>query len=281
MPVDPGNLLLLGRVGRTPAIGLPGCARSPKINGFDWVLQRLCAGVTVTSADITTMGVGGLLKEIPTRPQPRDIAAPKAQREPRIAAVVLAAGKSTRMGRDNKLLMNLHGAPMIARTVAAIAASPAKPIVVVTGNDAAALEDALKGQQVAYARNPRFAEGMSTSLKAGLAALPDDTDAVLIALGDMPAVTSEAIAKLVAAFNPTEGRAIVVPVFQGKRGNPVLFARAYVDEMMHLEGDAGARALLSAHADAVYEVEMDDAGILADADTPAAFAAIEAEFKHE
>jgi molybdenum cofactor cytidylyltransferase len=95
----------------------------------------------------------------------------------------------------------------------------------------------------------------------------------------MPAVGAEAIAKLVAAFNPTEGRAIVVPVFQGKRGNPVLFARAYIDEMMHLEGDTGARALLSAHAEAVYEVEMDDAGVLADADTPAAFAAIEREFK--
>jgi len=281
MPVDPGNLLLLGRLGRTPVIGLPGCARSPKVNGFDWVLQRLCAGLTVTPADIAAMGVGGLLKEIPTRPQPRDIAAAKPQRAPRIAAVVLAAGKSTRMGRDNKLLMNLHGEPMIARTVAAFAASPADPIIVVTGNDAPAVEAALKGRAITVVHNARFAEGMSKSLKAGLAALPDDADGVLIALGDMPAVTGEAVANLVAAFNPAEGRAIVVPAFQGKRGNPVLFARAYVDEMMHLEGDTGARALLSAHADAVYEVEMPDAGILADADTPAAFAAIEAEFKHE
>jgi molybdenum cofactor cytidylyltransferase len=225
------------------------------------------------------MGVGGLLKEIPTRPQPRDIAAAKPQRAPKIAAVVLAAGKSTRMGGDNKLLKSLHGQPMIARTIAALAASPADPIIVVTGNDAAGVEAALKGRAVTTVHNPRFAEGMSTSLKAGLAALPDDADGVLIALGDMPAVTGQAVACLIAAFNPTEGRAIVVPSFQGKRGNPVLFARAYVDEMTHLEGDTGARALLSAHADAVYEVEMPDAGILADADTPAAFAAIEAEFK--
>ena len=279
MPVDPGNLLLLGRLGSIPVIGLPGCARSPKVNGFDWVLQRLCADVPVTPDDITAMGVGGLLKEIPTRPQPRDAAVPQAQREPMIAAIVLAAGKSTRMAGKNKLLLDLHGTPMVARTVAAIASSPAKPIVVVTGHDAEAIKSALKNLPVSFVHNPRFAEGMSTSLKAGLAALPADADGVIVCLADMPAVGAAAIAKLVAAFNPTEGRAIVVPAYQSKRGNPVLFARAFIDEMMHAEGDIGARALLSAHADAVYEVEMDDAGVLADADTPAAFAAIEAEFK--
>ncbi len=279
MPVDPGNLLLLGRLGPTPVIGLPGCARSPKINGFDFVLQRLCADIEVKPSDITSMGVGGLLKEIPTRPQPRDATAPKAQRAPAIAAIVLAAGKSTRMGDKNKLLMRLHGTPMVARAVAAIAASPARPVIVVTGNEAPAIEAALKDQPVSFAHNPRFADGMSTSLKTGLAALPADIDGVLVCLADMPAVTATAIAKLIAAFNPTEGRAIVAPTYQGKRGNPVLFARGFIDEMRHAEGDTGARALLSAHADAVYEVEMEDAGVLADADTPAAFAAIEAEFK--
>jgi len=279
MPVDPGNLLLLGRLNGTPVVGLPGCARSPKINGFDFVLQRLCADVEVTRTDITAMGVGGLLKEIPTRPQPRDATTPKVQRAPAIAAIVLAAGRSTRMGADNKLLMNLHGAPMVARTVATIAASPVRPIIVVTGHEAHAIQVALKAQPVTFALNPRFAEGMSTSLKTGLAALPSDIDGVLICLADMPAVTAADIAKLIAAFNPTEGRAIIVPTHQGKRGNPVLFAQGFIDEMREAQGDAGARAVLSAHADAVYEVEMQDAGILADADTPAAFAAIEAQFK--
>ena len=278
MPVDPGNLLLLAHAGKTTVIGLPGCARSPKINGFDFVLQRLCAGVPVTPNDIMRMGVGGLLKEIPTRPQPRDIDAPKPQAAPKIAAIVLAAGKSTRMGERNKLLMPLHGEPMIARTVNAITRSPAKPIIVVTGNDADAMKTALGKTGAAFAHNPRFADGMSTSLRTGLSALGADIDGVLICLGDMPAVTPGAIAKLIAAFNPTEGRAIVVPTFQGKRGNPVLFARAYVDEMMQATGDTGARALLSAHEDAVYEVET-DAGVLADADTPAAFAALEADLK--
>jgi molybdenum cofactor cytidylyltransferase len=272
-------LLLLSHLGQTPVVGLPGCARSPKINGFDFVLQRLCAGVAVKPKDIMAMGVGGLLKEIPTRPQPRDLPASGAQRAPAIAAIVLAAGKSTRMGETNKLLMNLHGTPMVARTVAAIAASAAKPVIVVTGHDAPRIEAALKGQPVAFANNPRYADGMSTSLKIGLQALPADIDGVLICLADMPAVSPGAIAKLIAAFNPAEGRAIIAPTFQGKRGNPVLFARGFMDEMRQAEGDTGARALLSAHTDAVYEVEMDDAAVLADADTPAAFAAIEAEFK--
>ncbi len=277
MPVDPGNLLLLARVGATPVVGLPGCARSPKVNGFDWVLQRLCADVPVTPGDIAAMGVGGLLKEIPTRPQPRDVSVAKAQGRPHIAAIVLAAGRSTRMGEANKLLMDLHGTPMIARTVAATA-SVASPVIVVTGHDADAVTRALRDARVTIVHNPRYADGMATSLKAGLMALPSNADGVLVCLGDMPAVTSAAIGQLVAAFNPVEGRAIIVPTYQGKRGNPVLFARAFVDEMRAAEGDAGARALLSQHADAVYEVET-DAGVLADADTPAAFAALKADLE--
>ncbi len=106
MPVDPGNLLMVARIGETPVIGLPGCARSPKFNGIDWVLQRLCAELPLAAADIMAMGVGGLLKEMPGRPQPRTAgetrqAAPHAAR---IAALILAAGQSRRMGPLNKLL---------------------------------------------------------------------------------------------------------------------------------------------------------------------------------
>lgn len=277
MPVDPGNLLLLARVGGTPVIGLPGCARSPKVNGFDWVLQRLCADVPVAPSDIAAMGVGGLLKEIPTRPQPRDVPVAKPQGRPRVAAVVLAAGRSTRMGEANKLLLELNGSPMVARTVAA-ATSVASPVIVVTGHDAAAVDRALSDAGVTIVHNPRYADGMATSLKAGLSALPSGIDGVLVCLGDMPAVTGAAMGQLIAAFNPVEGRAIIVPTYQGKRGNPVLFATAFIDEMRSAEGDVGARALLSQHADAVYEVET-DAGVLADADTPAAFAALKADLE--
>ena len=168
---------------------------------------------------------------------------------------------------------------MILRTVSAVRAGKVTDIIVVTGHEAEAVTHALDGQAVTFVHNSRYAEGMSTSLKAGMAALPDDCDGVLVCLGDMPAVTGQSIAKLVDAFNPVEQRSIIVPTYQGKRGNPVLFACAFFRDMRHTEGDTGARALLSAHADAVFEVEMDDAGVLADADTPAAFAALESEFK--
>ena len=101
MPVDPGNLMLIGQAGGQPVLGAPGCARSPKENGFDWVLMRLLAGLPVSRADVTGMGVGGLLMEIVTRPQPRE--EPEPEKGRRIAAVILAAGRSTRMGGPNSL----------------------------------------------------------------------------------------------------------------------------------------------------------------------------------
>src|SRR6185437_14488429 len=113
MPVDPGNLMLIGRLRGTALIGAPGCARSPKENGFDWILMRLLAGLPVTREDITGLGVGGLLMEIVTRPQPREEAPEKgAKKGQRIAAVVLAAGRSTRMGAVNKMIAEIGGKPL-------------------------------------------------------------------------------------------------------------------------------------------------------------------------
>ncbi len=278
MPVDPGNLLLMARLGDVAVVGLPGCARSPKINGFDFVLQRLCADVPVTSRDIMAMGVGGLLKEIPSRPQPRDLTPAQAPHAPKIAALVLAAGKSSRMGA-NKLLMPIKGQAMIARTVDAVLSSPARPVIVVTGNAAPEIEAVLGGRDVCFVRNPHFADGLSTSLRAGIAALPEDVDGAVVCLGDMPAVGGAAIARLASAFNPAEGRAIIVPTYQGKRGNPVLFARSLFPEAAATHGDGGAKHAIGEHEDVVCEVEMEDASVLADADTPAAFAALEAQIK--
>ena len=118
MPVDPGNLMMLGALGDVPVIGVPSCARSPKLNGFDWVLARVMADVPVRPADIMDMGAGGLLAEIPTRPLPRE-GKPKPQRAPRVAAIVLAAGQSSRMG-SNKLLADVGGLPMVRRTLDAV-----------------------------------------------------------------------------------------------------------------------------------------------------------------
>jgi len=111
MPVDPGNLILIGKLGEASVLGAPGCARSPKENGFDWVLMRLLAGLPVSREDVTGMGVGGLLMEIVTRPQPRSEPAPEKGHN--IAAVVLAAGQSTRMGAVNKMLAEIGGKPLV------------------------------------------------------------------------------------------------------------------------------------------------------------------------
>ena len=271
MPVDPGNLLMLGRHGDIPVIGLPGCARSPKLNGFDWVLQRLLAGIPVRSEDIAGMGVGGLLKEIASRPQPRDRLAPAPSSRLRLAAIVLAAGRAQRMG-ETKQLADLSGIPMIRRTVENIRAADLGEVIVVTGHDAERVGAALRGLPVTIVRNPDYADGLSTSLRAGLEALPPETDAALVALGDMPSVSPADIDRLIAAFDPAEGRSIVVPVHQGKRGNPVLWGAAYFAEMKMLTGDAGAKRLLADYPEAVTEVEL-GAGILADIDTPADLAA--------
>ena len=272
MPVDPGNLLVLAHVGAAPVIGLPGCARSPKLNGFDWVLQRLAAGIDVTRADIVAMGVGGLLAEIPSRPQPRASDAAAMPRAPRIAAVVLAAGRSSRMAPANKLLTEVDGVPMVVRAVEAALASQAAPVIVVVGNDAARVRRALAGRDVTIVENPAYAEGLSTSLRAGIAALPAGIDGAVVLLGDMPRVAATHLDRLIAAFSPVEGRAICVPTFRAKRGNPVLWASSFFPEFAALAGDSGARALLGRHAEQIVEVEMPDDGILIDVDTPAALA---------
>ncbi|WP_119421247.1 NTP transferase domain-containing protein [Desertibaculum subflavum] len=277
MPVDPGNLLLLARLGGRPVIGLPGCARSPKMNGFDWVLERLLADVPVTPADIARMGAGGLLKEIPTRPQPRDAEAraAKAPRAPRIAAIVLAAGRSTRMG-SNKLLEPLGAKPMVAHVVDAVLGSAARPVVVVTGNQAPAVEAALAGRAVSFVLNPDFADGIAGSLRRGLLALPSGIDGAVVCLGDMPDVQAGHIDRLIAAFNPVEGRAICLPTMHGKRGNPVLFGAEFFAEMREVQGDTGARHLIGAHGDVVCEVAIDDPAVLEDIDTPEALARLRA-----
>ena len=270
MPVDPGNLLLLGAVGDVPVLGLPGCARSPKLNGVDWVLERLVAGLPVGRPDIMAMGVGGLLADMPGRPQPRAVT--PLPRAPRVAAIVLAAGQSRRMGATNKMLVPVDGKPMVVHTVEAALASHAAPVIAVVGHDRDPVAAALSHLPVTLVDNPDHAQGLSTSLRAGLNAVPEDADAVLVCLGDMPLVTGRHLDRLIAAYAPVEGRAIVVPTDRGKRGNPVLWDRRFFDEMRRVAGDVGARHLIGVHDDLVVEVPFDDGATALDVDTPAALA---------
>ncbi len=271
MPVDPGNLLMLGSLEGRPVIGAPGCARSPKENGFDWVLERLIADLKVTPADIRKMGVGGLLMEIVSRPQPRD---PDSVAHPQVAAVILAAGKGTRMG-GAKMTAVLGGKPLVRYPHEAVAASGASPVITVVGHDAERVGPALADIETHIVHNPDFARGMATSLKAGIAAVPDSASGALVMLGDMPHVTPQIINRLIAAFVEKPLVKAVVPMVGGQRGNPILIGRSLFEAVMALEGDMGARKLLDSAGDGVVEVMIDDVAVLTDVDTPEALAKLQ------
>jgi molybdenum cofactor cytidylyltransferase len=274
MPVDPGNLLVLGELDGKSVIGLPGCARSPKVNGFDWVLWRILADLPVGRDDIAAMGVGGLLADIPGRPQPREPRGSSAENGRNIAAIVLAAGSSSRMGR-NKLLLEFAGRPLLCHAIDQALEARIEEIVVVGGYQAAkvraALSDRLGKPAVRMVESREHKLGMSASLKAGIRALKPETGAALVMLGDMPRISSALLKRLIAAYNPVEGQNIVVPTLNGKRGNPVLFDRKFFPEILELAGDVGARHLIGQHDDEVAEVPVEDAAIFADVDTPEAY----------
>ena len=277
MPVDPGNLLLVASARGRPVLGAPGCARSPKENGFDWVLMRLLAGLDVPRAAITGMGVGGLLMEIVTRPQPR--AEPPVTAARRIAAVVLAAGRSTRMGGPNKLLAEIARRPLVRIAAEEALASHANPVIVVTGHQRAEVEKSLAGLPVRVVDNPDFAQGLGTSLKAGIAAVPADADGAIVCLGDMPQVDAHLLDRLIAAFDPDRGALIVMPTHQGNRGNPVLWSRRFFPDLMAIEGDVGARHLIGRYGEAVVEVPIEGKAALVDVDTPEALVGLKAEIE--
>lgn len=267
MPVDPGNLLLLGELDGRPVLGLPGCARSSRLNGVDWVLQRLGAGLTMDGAVIMGMGVGGLLAEIAGRPLPRALAT-ALPRAPRIHGLILAGGFGRRMGDANKLLCEWRGIPLVRHVAQAALAAQLAGVTVVTGHQAAGVKGALAGLPLDFAHASDHGDGLSATLRAGLRELPDDIDGVLILLADMPRVTPAIINQLIAAYDRDEGRTIVLPTCNGQRGNPVLWDIAFVGQMATLTGDQGARALIAAHPASVCEVAVADSGVLFDVDTP-------------
>ena len=265
MPVDPGNLMVLGRLGGKPVIGAPGCARSPRENGFDWVLDRLTAGLDVTAGDIAGMGVGGLLMEIPTRPQPRETAVSIGRRE----------GARRRARRRP---FEPHGrAEQADGAFFRQAADPPD------GRACAGVEGFRRGggHRPSGRANPRGLGRAATSALRTIPILPrvfqarsrpawlpfpDDAAGVLIVLGDMPAVSSADLDRLIAAFRKAGGQAIVRATHDGKRGNPVLLPRALFGAVAQLEGDTGARHLVEAGLMPVVDVEIGE-GAAIDVDT--------------
>jgi molybdenum cofactor cytidylyltransferase len=185
---------------------------------------------------------------------------------PEIAAVVLAAGRGERMGAPCKALIEIDGRPMILAAVEAALASRAAETIVVTGHGSSRVRAALADLPVRIIENPDYRLGLSTSLRAGLAAAPATADGVVVLLADMPLIRSHHIDRLIGAF-AAGGADICLPVFQGRRGNPVLWGRGLFTALCALDGDTGGRALLAAHAERTRQVEM-DAAILFDVDEP-------------
>jgi len=172
------------------------------------------------------------------------------------------------MGPTNKLLHEVDGVPMVRRVVRTALDAGLDRVVVVTGHDADRVSRVLDDLGVRIVHNQRYAEGLSTSLAAGLAAVGPAASAAVICLGDMPWVRAEHVRALVGAFLPDAGASICVPVHEGKRGNPVLWSSRYFGEMSSLTGDHGARGLLDRHPGQLREVEVPDDGVLRDVDRP-------------
>ncbi|WP_380878314.1 hypothetical protein ACFB49_16490 [Sphingomonas sp. DBB INV C78] len=191
-----------------------------------------------------------------------------------IGAIVLAAGRSTRMG-SNKLTADLGGKPVVAHVVDAIAAAGLPVPIVVTGYDAPAVEAVLADREARFVHATDHASGLSRSLAAGVLATPAEWDGVIICLGDMPMIRAALLRKL--ADRAVSG-AIVVPCRNGRRGNPVLWTRPYFEQLLILQGDVGGKALIEAAAASVIQVECEDEGALIDADTPAALAELRAKY---
>ena len=272
MPVDPGHLTLLARCGDLPVLVAPGSARSSRRSSFDLLLERVAARVPVDSGSVAALGVGGLEKVLHAAP---DVAR-SVRRTPRVAALVLAAGQSRRMGPVNKLLAVVDGVPMLARVVGEALESRACVVHVVTGFERTRVEETLAGRDVRLVYNPGFERGISTSIAAGLSSLPADVEGALVCLGDMPAVSAGILDRIIAAFDPGRGAEVCVPTCRGKRGNPVLWSRRFFAEIRHIRGDAGARHLIGEHSEVVREVPIDDASILMDVDSPEALARVSA-----
>lgn len=183
-----------------------------------------------------------------------------------ICAIILAAGRSRRMGTQ-KLLLPIHGEPLIARVVDEVLASPVDRVFVVVGTDAADITAALAGRPGSMVCNPAAEGEMLSSVRCGLQALPPDCDGVLVVLGDQPGIGRSVMAQLVDAFR-TGRHGIVVPIYHGHRGHPLLFAMRYRDEILRTYDSLGLRGLLQTHPDEVCEVPIDLPGVLEDLDLP-------------
>ncbi len=271
MPAEPGNLLLLAHIDKCAIIVQPSCARAIHANGMDVILPRIFAGLELNKNDIMLMGVGGLLKDQQEEPSWCQQPITLQNEQPRVSALILAAGRSTRMG-SNKLLAPIAGQPMVSHVISAAMNANLAKTTLVTGHDSDRMDRLFANENIDIIYNPDYASGMASSLRHGLATIDKNIDAVLVLLGDMPFVSTKVINSLVDAFyaahNTDNGLDIVAPMYGNKRGNPVLWSVRYLDELSAIEGDTGGRYLLNKFADKVAIVPTEEDGSIIDIDTP-------------
>jgi molybdenum cofactor cytidylyltransferase len=200
----------------------------------------------------------------------------------RVSAVVLAAGASTRMGRAKQLLP-LGETTVLTRTLENVCAAGLEDIVLVLGASAEEIrrqlhQSLLQGLRVVI--NQAYAQGMASSLREGLSAVDQESDAALIVLGDQPFLQPQTLHRIIDRYRGSRAQ-IVVPTYQGERGNPVLLHRSVFSEAMVLEGDVGCRAIFANHLEGISKVEVEDMGVLLDLDDPADYERLKQQFVRE
>ncbi len=269
IPVDPGNLLFVGRHKGRAVLGLPGCARALALNGADWVLERMLCGIALDEAMLAGMGVGGLLKEIPTRPQPRRGG---RNAKGKVVIILLAAGQSRRMRGRDKLLEKVGGATMLEHAAAAALASRADAVLVALPPQADARRARLAGLAVRPIDAPDFAEGMGGSLRNAMAHIGPEAGAVIVALADMPEITPAHYNALIEAYEPPRQHEICRALSDdGTPGHPVLFGRRFFEVLADSSGDAGGKQVIQASKDYLLDVPTQGRGAALDLDTPEAW----------
>ena len=294
LAVDPGNMLMTAAIGGVPVIGMPGCARSPKLNGFDWVLQLLLAAIPLDRETLADLAAGGLLSEIASRPMPRIQAEKqsrqKAETPQKMACILLAAGQSRRMGGTNKLLMEIRGKPVVRYAAEALCQAGLGDVYVVTGHQPEQVQNSLNGLQVTFVHNPDYASGQASSVVQAISVLPEGVSDVLIALGDMPLINPAlltALAKQHLAKSGTGLPQITLPTYQiegnsemVRRGNPVIWSRAFFADLTGLSGDQGGRQILADYPACIQQLHWPDPHAFMDVDTGEAFAEIIQHFSY-
>ena len=227
----------------------------------EWNFVHTPVGIDIHSRTVNEIAVSILAELIKER---HEINFSRIRKQ--VTAIVLAAGKSTRMGQQ-KLLMPIEGKSMITTVVAKIAGSVSSRNIVVTGSNRNKIEEELKAYPVSFANNERYEEGMLTSVQAGVVAAGSEADGYLILLGDQPMVSEVVINRLIAVFQKT-GKGLLIPIFKGKRGHPVLIGSRYKNEIKIINPEIGLRELFLNHPDDILEIEFESESVLNDIDTP-------------